>query len=130
MMKDAESDFYHLYKRFAIGAMPKLAHVPGFLLRIPLRKRLAACDESTRRSLSLSMKQKDYRESVSQITVPVYYFYAVPGSLFSPELADWYRDHISAPFHAVPFQNSTHMLIADHPDLFAQEVLKIIDQPA
>ena len=125
--REAGKKFYPLYKSFVVGAIPKLAKVPGFLLRRPLKKRLAACDEKTLRGLSASMKAKDYRQSVERITVPVWYFYAIPGSLFSPKLADWYRDHVHTPFQAVPFENSTHMLITDHPDQFAKEVIRVLE---
>ncbi|MBR2676518.1 MAG: alpha/beta hydrolase [Solobacterium sp.] len=125
---DAGKDFFSAYKTFAIGAVPKLAKIPGFLLKRPLKKILAECDEKTLKSLSASMKEKDYRESVERITVPVTYFYAVPGSLFSPELADWYREHVHTAYEAVPFENSTHMLIKDHPEQFAKEVIKVLEQ--
>lgn len=124
---DAGKDFYSLYKSFAVAAIPKLAKIPGFLLRRPLKKQLSQCDEKTLRTLSVSMKEKDYRESVEKISVPVYYFYAVPGSLFSPKLADWYKAHVHTPFKAVAFENSTHMLISDHPDQFAKEVIKVLE---
>ncbi len=68
------------------------------------------------------MKEKDYRQSVEEIAVPVSYFYAVPGSLFSPELADWYKTHIHTPFDSVAFEKSTHMLISDHPEQFTREI--------
>lgn len=128
MKRDAGKDFYGLYKSFAIGAIPKLAKIPGFLLRRPLKKRLSDCDEKTLRSLSASMKAKDYRESVEKITVPVTYFYAVPGSLFTPKLAEWYKAHVHTSFQAVPFEDSTHMLISDHPDRFTKEVIKILEE--
>ena len=121
-----KKDFFAAYKSFAVAAIPRLARVPGFLLRRPLKKKLSACDEKTLKTLSASMKEKDYRQSVEQITVPVCYFYAVPGSLFSPELADWYRDHIHAPFRSTGFPNSTHMLIGEHPRQFAKEVLRVL----
>ena len=126
MEKDAKKDFFSAYKAFAIGAIPKLAKVPGFLLKRPLKKQLSACDEKTLKSLSASMKEKDFRQSVEQIEVPVSYFYAVPGSLFSPKLADWYREHVHSSFEAVPFEDSTHMLITDHPELFTKEVIKTL----
>ena len=128
MEQDARKDFFSLYKSFAIAAIPKLEKVPGFLLKRPLKKQLSKCDEKTLRSLSVSMKGKDYRQSVEQITVPVYYFYAVPGSLFSPKLSDWYQDHVQTPYKAVAFENSTHMLISDHPDQFAKEVIKVLEE--
>ena len=115
-----------LYKEFAIGAIPKLRKVPGFLLKKPLTERLNACDESVLISLAKSMKEKDFRDQIGKITVPVTYFYAVPGSLFSPELAGWYEANVRTPFRAVPFEDSTHMLITDHPEKFAEEVLKVL----
>ena len=122
MARDAGRDFYSLYKDFAVGAIPRLAKIPGILLRKPLKQKLAACDEAVLRSLAASMKTQDNRPAVGLITVPVTYFYADPGSLFSPALADWYGDHITAPYRAVRFPASTHMLVSDHPEKFAAEV--------
>ena len=127
MEQDAGKDFYTLYKSFAVAAIPKLAKVPGFLLNRPLKKQLSLCDEKTLRSLSVSMKEKDYRQSIEQITVPVFYFYAEPGSLFSPKLSEWYQEHVHTPYRAVAFQDSTHMLISDHPDQFTKEVIKALE---
>ena len=126
MERDAGKDFYSLYKGFAIGAIPRLAKIPGFLLRRPLKKKLADCDESTLKSLSASMKKQDNRSAVGQITVPVTYFYADPGSLFSPALADWYKEHIVTPYRAVCFPESTHMLVTDYPEKFTEEVTKVL----
>ncbi len=124
MEKDTGKDFYNLYKDFAKAAVPKLAKVPDIILRYPLKERLKQTNESVLRSLSRSMKEKDFREYVGKINTAVDYYYAVPGSLFSPELAAWYEVNVRSPFKAVAFRNSTHMLISDHPDQFAEEVLK------
>ena len=126
MERDAGKDFYSLYKDFAVGAVPKLAKIPGFLLKKPLKEILAKCDESVLKSLAASMKAQDNRPTVGQITVPVTYFYADPGSLFSPALADWYRDHIVSPYRAVCFPESTHMLVSDYPEKFAEEVTAVL----
>ena len=128
MDKNVGRDFYSMYKEFAIGAIPKLAKVPGFLLRKPLKKKLAECDEGVLRSLSSSMKLQDNRPAVEQITVPFTYFYADPGSLFSPKLADWYAEHVKTDYRAVRFPESTHMLISDYPDKFAEEVASVLRQ--
>jgi pimeloyl-ACP methyl ester carboxylesterase len=72
------------------------------------------------------MKTQDNRPAVGQITVPVTYFYADPGSLFSPELAGWYKEHVSTPYRAVCFRNSTHMLVIDYPEKFAEEVSAVL----
>ena len=127
MEGEAGKDFYSLYKEFAIGAVPKLAKVPGFLLKKPLKERLNKCDESVLRSLAASMKVQDYRKTVGQITVPVTYFFADPGSLFSPALADWYKEHVRSPYRAVRFPKSTHMLVSDYPEKFAEEVSRVLD---
>lgn len=126
MARDAGKDFFSLYKAFAIGAVPKLKKVPGFLLNRPLKKKLAECDEDVLRSLSASMKAQDNRETASMITVPLTYFYADPGSLFSPKLADWYRDHVNTPYRAVCFPGSDHMLVSNDPERFAKNVEKLL----
>lgn len=128
MDNDAGKDFYTLYKAFARGAIPRLAKVPDIMLFLPLKERLAECDEGVMRSLSVSLKGRDYRPVVEKITVPLHYFYAVPGSLYSPKLEGWYRENVRSQFSSAAFEDSTHMLITDHPDLFAQEVIKVIEE--
>ena len=128
MDRDAGKDFYTLYKEFAIGAIPKLKKIPGFLLKKPLKKVLAECDEPVLKSLARSMKLQDNRPVVEQITVPVTYFYADPGSLFSPALADWYKEHVKTQYKAVRFPESTHMFIRDYPEQFAKEVGGVIGE--
>ncbi len=118
--------FYALYKKFVRGTLPRLKKVPGFLLRRPLKKILSACDEQVLISLSRSLKEKDLRGAVEQITVPMTYFYAEPGSLYSPELAEWYRAHVRDFSGAVAFPDSTHMFVQEHPELFAKEVVKLL----
>ncbi|MBQ7505367.1 MAG: alpha/beta hydrolase [Ruminococcus sp.] len=126
MERDEGKKFYSVFKKFAIGTIPKLGKIPGFLLRKPLKKILAECDESVLKSLALSMNAQDNRPIVERITVPVTYFYAEPGSLFSPKLARWYQEHVKTPYKAVRFPESTHMLISDYPEKFAREVIKVL----
>lgn len=126
MDEEAGKDFYQLYKEFARAAIPKLVFVPSLLLRPSLKENLAKCDEGVLRSLSRSMKEKDFRPCIDQISVPVTYFYAKPGTLFSEDLADWYKDHIHSSFRAVPFEKSSHMLPSDQPEKFAREVMKTL----
>ena len=128
MDRDAGKDFYTLYKEFAIGTIPRLAKIPGFLLKKPLKQKLAVCDESVLRSLAASMKSQDNRQVVGQITVPFTYFYADPGSLFSPKLSDWYREQVSAEYEAVRFPESNHMFISDNPEKFAEEVSTVLNR--
>jgi len=124
--KDSGKDFLSLYKDFAVGAIPKLRRIPGFLLKPKLKEKLSNCDESVLKSLSASMKAQDNRDVIGKITVPLTYFYAVPGSLFSPELSEWYRRNAAVPFKAVAFPDSSHMFISEHPELFAKELEKLL----
>ena len=124
--KEAGGDFFSLYKAFAVGAVPRLRKVPGFLLNRPLKKKLAECDEAVLKSLSASMKAQDNRDVVGMITVPLAYFFADPGSLFSPKLAAWYKDHVKTPYHAVCFPESDHMLVTNDPDRFTESVSKFL----
>ena len=127
MDRDAGKDFYLLYKEFAIGAIPKLKKIPGFLLKKPLKEKLSECDEAVLKSLGKSMKLQDNREVVGTITVPVTYFYAEPGSLFSPMLADWYKEHVITTYKAVCFSDSNHMLVSDYPEKFTREVAAVLE---
>ena len=126
MAEDAGKDFLTLYQSFAIGAMPKLRKMPGFLLRPILKKRLRKCDSNVLISLSKSMKSQDFRDAIGKITVPLTYFYAEPGSLFSPALKDWYTENANVPVKTVPFADSSHMFISEHPEQFAQELEKLL----
>jgi pimeloyl-ACP methyl ester carboxylesterase len=128
MEKDAGKDFYSLYKEFVVETVPKYKKIPGFLLKKPLLEILSKCDESVLRSLGTSMKQQDNRPAAEEITVPLTYFYADPGSLFSPQLKDWYQEHVSTPYKAVRFPDSNHMLVSDYPEKFAQEVAAVLRQ--
>ncbi|MBQ1310894.1 MAG: alpha/beta hydrolase [Blautia sp.] len=114
MEKDRKKDFFSLYRSFAVGAVPRL------------KKKLADCDEEVLRSLSASMKAQDNRETAGMITVPLTYFYADPGSLFSPKLADWYREHVSTKFQAVRFPDSDHMLVTNDPERFTESVAGVL----
>lgn len=130
MEEDTGKDFYSVYRRFVLSTIPKLEKVPEPLLRQPLYRELAGCNEEILKSLALSMKLADLREDVEKIAVPVTYFYADPGSLFSPALAVWYREHVRTPYRSVIFPASTHMLVSDHPYRFASELMKVIGETA
>ncbi len=126
--KNQNESFENLYQSFAIGAVPKLRKLPPFLLKPILKKRISACDESVVTSLSASMKAQDNRDVIEQITVPVTYFYASTGTLFSSKLADWYKRHVKTEFHAVPFPNSSHLIISENPEKFADEMEKVLSR--
>lgn len=119
--------FIDLYRSFVANALPKTKRVPWFLLRPRLQEILDKCDESVLRSLARSMKIQDNRDVIqNKLTVPLTYFYAVPGSLFSPMLEKWYKENVKVPFKAGAFRNSTHMIISEHPDEFARKLSMLL----
>ena len=114
------------YRKFLLGTIPKLQKLPGLLLWLVLRKQLRKCDIPVLSSLGHSMQSQDNRDVIAQINVPLTYFYADPGSLFLPDLAEWYSTQASVPVKTVRFAESTHMLIAEHPEQFAAELEKLL----
>ena len=118
--------FIKLYHDFAANAMPKLKMIPEFLVRPHLEQIIGKCDEGVLRSLAHSMKEQDNRDFVDSLTVPLTYFYAVPGSLFSPELEKWYKESVKVPFKAGAIRNSTHLMIEEHPDEFAAKLSTLL----
>lgn len=123
--KVKDKDFYSIVEAFTVGVMPKLARFPRFVVRRMIKKKMKNCDERVLRSLAISMKEQDNRDVVEMISVPLTYFYAEPGSLFSPKLADWYGEHVKVPYKTVCFPNSDHRLIAHYPEKFADEIRKL-----
>jgi pimeloyl-ACP methyl ester carboxylesterase len=126
MKRDANREFFALYEQFALSAAPTLVGIPKGVLQMILSRKLRSCDQTVLKSLSASMKAQDNRENVAKITVPLTYFYAVPGTLFSPELADWYREHTGGPYKSVAFPGSTHLLVMDAPLSFAANVKRLL----
>lgn len=123
---DRNKDFATLFYEYAVHADPALGRVPKPLLKMGIRKQMKQFDESVAMSLFNSMNDTDYRGSVAKITVPLTYFYAVPGSLYPPELAEWYSSQVTVPYKAIPFEQSTHRFVTEHPKEFAAELEKLL----
>ena len=68
----------------------------------------------------------DHRGCLEGLDVPLAYFFANPGSLFSPELAGWYEANAPCAFKAVRFENASHLLVDEQPDKFAAEVSALL----
>ncbi len=123
---DEKKRAFYQYKKFVMAAAPSLQKLPRLLCSREILKRLLKCDIKVISSLADSMKDQDNRDVVGKITVPFCYFYPDPGSIFSPELEEWYRKNIKSDFKSVKFPNSTHLLIAEHPKMFADEIEKLL----
>lgn len=126
MVAEANKPFFDLYMEFSKAALPKLRFVPGFLLKKPLEEVLEACDEDVLKSLAFSMKTQDLRGCIAALDIPLTYFFADPGSLFSPGLAEWYGQTVPTAYKSVAFERATHLLIEEQPKKFASEVAALL----
>ena len=123
---DSGKDFLTLYKEFAVSASPTLAELTEAELHHRIEQKMQNYDVNILKQLAISMKSEDNRDVVGKITVPLSYFYAVPGSIFSPGLAEWYSEQAAVPFSAVRFPDSSHKFISEHPDMFTAEIGKLL----
>jgi len=114
------------YISFMLNTIPSLKKMPLPKRTLFLFNVLKNCNIKTVSSLADSLRQQDNREVIPEISVPLFYFYAVPGSIFSPDLAKWYRSKAKAPFYSLAFRNSSHMLITENPAKFAHAIAKIL----
>lgn len=119
--------FFDRYKDFVLAASHKMNDLPDFLVNLYVLKKLFVNDQKVLESLSVSMLDQDNRDALNYINVPLYLFYADPGTLFLPGLSDWYREHAISQYKAVKFPNSTHQLIHENPERFAKAVKKILE---
>lgn len=124
--EDRGKDFETLFYEYAIHTDPVLGRVPEERMRMGVRRQMQRFDESVAMGLFNSMNDTDNRGSVGKITVPLTYFYAIPGSLYAPELAAWYGGQATVPYKAVPFEQSTHRFVTEHPQEFAAELGKLL----
>ena len=72
------------------------------------------------------MKEQDHRRCFEGLDVPLTYFFADPGSLFSPALAGWYEQQVPTTYKAVRFEDATHLLIDEQPEMFAREIAALL----
>ncbi len=123
---DEKKNSFYQYKKFILETVPSMSKIPNFVLTRRLLLRLMKCNKSVISSLANSMKEQDNRYIVEKINVPFTYFYPDPGSIFSPELEGWYRENVKTDYKSVRFPNSTHLLIAENPQMFADELCKLL----
>ena len=83
--------------------------------------RMKGHDPSTLTSLWDSLCRADYRGFLKDITVPVMVFHADILPLCPPEAAAFYRQEIPNA-QTVQFENASHALMIEYPDLFCTRV--------
>lgn len=70
------------------------------------------------------INQVDYRDTLAKWTVPAAYCYAVPGVLFSPEMADYYACRLTqVPYRRYPITNChSHMFPLERPEDYLAQI--------
>ncbi len=126
---EAEKDwsFMDQFRVFSLGTIPWLRKLPPRMLERGLERTLSECNVEVLEQLAYSMKIEDYRPVFEDLHVPLTYFFPDPGSIFLPELVIWYRQHVPTRFRVVRFRGCTHMLIAERPGKFAEEMARIVN---
>lgn len=66
---------------------------------------------------------QDYRAVLPTITVPVLYFAPKPGSVYSYESSEYYRDNLGGPVTFVDVEPASHLLLYEK----FEEILPIVD---
>ncbi len=65
----------------------------------------------------------DFRNTLKTIKVPTAFFYADPGSLFSPDTAHYMQSQVLYDSITVSFKNASHALLFSHGEQFAKELI-------
>lgn len=78
--------------------------------------------------LFLSTQYVDVRGALPKVTVPCGYFYADPGALYSPQLWEYYRDHVGGAYKPVAFSTRSHAFFWEMVDAFGKELLCFLEE--
>ena len=120
-------DLVSWWRSFALKSRPEMAKLPKEELEAFYASRMnfnpQECAE-----LYASFEHIDWRHTIPKFTIPFGYFYADPGSLYSPALAEYYRKTVSGPYKAVGFPSKSHSFYREMPHEFSEEVIKFMDE--
>lgn len=96
--------------------------------RLELLERLISAPSENRQANRIyweSCDSRDYRGVLKQIDVPTGLFFAHPGSLYNPELADWMAQRIpDTSIHI--FHDCTHLASGEKPLEFIQAIVDFV----
>ena len=79
-------------------------------------------------ALWYSLCRKDYRNTLSKISIPIACFCPVPGSLFLPPVNRYVADHVSGPSKLIEFEGCDHAFVGVEPERWAQEIKAFIQE--
>lgn len=99
------------------------------LLSKILARLLIGNDPKRRRmtkELWTEIAKSDFRKVLEEIHIPVAFFYANPGSLFSPDVAKYMQSKVKGNAIMVPFENASHALLFSHGKQFTKELMHFL----
>lgn len=115
------ADFYGFLAKYYGESNPAFGAMSTQEQQQMVITRMKGHDPITLTALWDSLCRADYRESLRDITVPVMVFHADILPLCPPEAATFYRDEIPNA-QTIQFENASHALMVEYPDLFCSRV--------
>ena len=121
-----KNDFFEYYKGFAIAMEPKCTEMPKDEFEAYVREMMTHIRVDEQIDLFYDSQFADSRDAIPMFRIPVGYFYADPGALYSTDLANYYKETIPAKVTTVPFPSTNHLFFEDMPDLFAEKLIEFL----
>lgn len=124
-----KTDFRKWYETLVCASRPYMKEVPREEFNTFIDQCLKNFKQDEQVELYLSTLYVDVRSSLPKFTVPTAYFYADPGSLYFPELANYYGEKIAnASYTPVSFASNTHAFPVQMAEQFCESLLEFLKQ--
>ena len=119
MMKQ---DFYAYLAKYYASSNPNFSAMTIQEQQDMVLTRMKGHDPGVLTSLWESLCRSDYRDTLKRITVPAAVFHASIMPSCSTGAADYYCQNIPGDVLAIRFENASHALMIEYPDLFCTRV--------
>jgi len=126
-VKLAKTDFDRFLDHYYENTNPSYAPMDKENREAFRKERMQGQDSEIIASLWESLNETDYREVLPKISVPTAIFHAGRWPVCTEGAAAYYKDHIPAPVRLVKFENATHAIMVDEPEMFAEEIRDFIE---
>ena len=126
MYFELKEDFLGRQKKFARKSDEEMEKLSDEEYEKVLLERLEKIRPEEATELFYTSIHCDFRYVLPHITVPTGYFYATPGSLYKPELKDYYEKMIPGAVTSVPFESNDHAFFEKMPEQFSEELIRFM----
>lgn len=117
-----KQDFYSFLAKYYGESNPSFSTMSQSEQEEMVLTRMKDHNPAVLTSLWESLCRADYRQTLPKITVPVRVFHASILPLCPPEAAQFYKQQIPGDVDTVQFENASHSLMIEYPDLFCSLV--------